>query len=92
MNTGCELSAGIHVQVNRRLPHMRLHPRMLALEFNGLRGRKRQRIHGRAQNIAAGMLVEFASILDQLHKFRLLVKFVLQKNAARVRQPQVPEQ
>src|SRR5207302_5304381 len=79
---------GVYVQVNRRLPHMRLHPCMLPFEFDGLGGRKRQRIHGRAQNVAASMFVEFASVLEQLYKFWLLVKFILQKNAAGIGQTQ----
>ena len=56
--------AGIYIQVDGWLPHMRLHPRMLAFEFDGLRGRKSQRIHRGAQNVAAGVFVKFAAILD----------------------------
>ena len=72
----------IDIQVDGWLPHMRLHPRVLAFEFDRLRGRKRQRIHGRAQNVAAGVLVEFAAILDQLNQLKLLV----QRTAERRRQ------
>ena len=61
---------------------------MLALEFNGLRGRKRQRVDGRAQDVAAGVLVELAAVLDQFDKLRLVVERIQQKNTARIGQAQ----
>ena len=61
---------------------------MLAFELNGLGGRKRQRVDGRAHYVASRMLVEFASVLDQFHQLRLVIEGVQQKDAAGIGQPQ----